>query len=146
MTISYSREQYLDELAKAGKRKRPDDPEHREQVKLFKMIEAAAAERPALKWIHAIPNGGHRSKATAGKLKAEGVTPGVSDIFVPIPSARFHGMYIEMKAGNNKLTPAQSEFGEFVQSRGYSFYTAYSAAEAWAALSLYLGIGIYEKA
>ncbi len=33
--------------------------------------------------IFAIPNGGHRNKVTAMKLKAEGVVPGVPDLFVP---------------------------------------------------------------
>ena len=33
--------------------------------------------------IFAIPNGGARSPATAGRLKAEGVSSGVPDLFVP---------------------------------------------------------------
>lgn len=137
---SHARLRLMAEMKKAGGRSRRSQPEHDEQVLFFKTLAKNVDAFPALKWIHAIPNGGHRHKATAGKLKAEGVTPGVADIFVPIPAKGKHGMYIEMKAGKNKLTPAQSEFGEFVQSRGYSFYTAYSAAEAWAALSIYLGI------
>jgi hypothetical protein len=104
------------------------------------MLEWNLARYPALKWIHAIPNGGFRNKATAGKMKAEGVKPGVSDIFVPIPANGYHGLYIEFKAGKNTLSPVQKEFRDFVISRGYSFYLAYSAAEAMAALSIYLGI------
>ena len=42
--------------------------------------------------IFAIPNGGGRSKTTAGKLKAEGVSPGVPDLFVPA-----WALWIEMK-------------------------------------------------
>jgi len=33
--------------------------------------------------IFAIPNGGKRGKAEAARLKAEGVTPGVPDLFIP---------------------------------------------------------------
>ena len=33
--------------------------------------------------IFAIPNGGARSIATAGRLKVEGVSPGVPDLFIP---------------------------------------------------------------
>ena len=33
--------------------------------------------------IFAIPNGGVRSPATAGRLKAEGVVKGVPDLFIP---------------------------------------------------------------
>lgn len=68
---------------------------------------------PELRWLHAIPNGGYRDKATAGKLKAEGVKRGVSDIFLPLPmrgpivggsyqgqelqTHLYCGLYVEMK-------------------------------------------------
>ena len=42
--------------------------------------------------IFAIPNGGIRSKSQAGRLKAEGVSPGVPDLFVPA-----WALWIEMK-------------------------------------------------
>ena len=42
--------------------------------------------------IHAIPNGGARSKATAGRLKAEGVASGVPDLFIPA-----WRLWVEMK-------------------------------------------------
>lgn len=40
-----------------------------------------------LKWLHAIPNGGDRHGATAGKMKAEGAKAGVWDMFLPVPIA-----------------------------------------------------------
>jgi len=135
--ISYARQQMLAE----GKRRGPTrQPEHDEQVAFFNALGLETKFRPELKWIHAVPNGGHRSKATAGKLKAEGVTPGVSDIFVPLPANGFHGLYIEMKAGKNTLTKEQKEFAAFVVSRGYQFVAAWSAKEAFEALSIYLGV------
>ena len=33
--------------------------------------------------IFAIPNGGYRGKTTAARLKAEGVVPGVPDLYIP---------------------------------------------------------------
>ena len=41
--------------------------EHDEQATLF----AIASYRPELRWMFAIPNGGYRTKATAGKMAAE---------------------------------------------------------------------------
>ena len=43
-------------------------------------------------WISAIPNGGHRNKAAALKLKMEGVSPGIPDLYIPA-----WGLWIEMK-------------------------------------------------
>lgn len=66
--------------------------------------------------IFAIPNGGARSKATAGKLKAEGVSPGVPDLFVPA-----WGLWIEMKrVKRGKHEEAQKSWAAYLESCGYS--------------------------
>ena len=49
--------------------------------------------------IYAIPNGGQRNIITAKKLKAEGVTAGVPDLFVAAAYGGYNGMYIELKNG-----------------------------------------------
>jgi len=45
----------------------------------------------------AVPNGGKCSKAVAKKLKAEGVTRGVSDLILFVPNKAYHALCIEMK-------------------------------------------------
>lgn len=62
--------------------------EHAEQVALVQWFRA---EHPNV-LMFAIPNGGWRSKATAAKLKLEGVVPGVPDLCIPE-----WRLYIEMK-------------------------------------------------
>ena len=53
--------------------------------------------------IFSIPNGGARSPATAGRLKAEGVTKGVPDLFVPAWE-----LWIEMKrVKGGSISPEQ---------------------------------------
>ena len=65
--------------------------------------------------IMAIPNGGARSQATAGRLKAEGVSPGVPDLFVPA-----WGLWVEMKrAKGGKVSPEQKEWHSYLASCGY---------------------------
>lgn len=65
--------------------------------------------------IFAIPNGGARSKATAGKLKVEGVVAGIPDLFVPEWK-----LWIEMKrVKGGKLSPEQVGMIEYLQSVEY---------------------------
>lgn len=65
--------------------------------------------------IFAIPNGGARSLATAGRLKAEGVMPGVPDLFVPP-----WWLWIEMKrAKGGVVSPDQKKMIKALESVGY---------------------------
>lgn len=64
--------------------------------------------------IFAIPNGGWRSKATAMKLKAEGVSSGVPDLFVP----EFN-LWIEMKrVRGGRLSPDQHNWIAYLTEIG----------------------------
>lgn len=107
-------------------RKPRQEREHCEQVALFEWAALAAKTRPALHMLYAIPNGGHRSKATAGKLRAEGVKAGVPDIHLPVPVGRNCGLWIEMKAGRNGVTPEQSDWIDALSAVGHACYVAYS--------------------
>lgn len=100
--------------------------EHDEQVKLFRL----ANLYPELKYMFAIPNGGLRSKATAGKLKAEGVKSGVPDIFLPLAKRGYNGMFIEMKVNRNKPTENQNDWIEALAKAGYFCVVCWSADEA----------------
>lgn len=62
--------------------------------------------------IFAIPNGGARSKTTAGRLKAEGVSSGVPDLFVPA-----WRLWIEMKRETGgKLSPNQKDWIKYLKA------------------------------
>lgn len=72
--------------------------------------EANVEQVPELDRLFAIPNGGSRgddAKSRAirgGQLKAEGVKPGVPDVFFPLTTPRFAGLFIEMKRSASKAT------------------------------------------
>ncbi len=104
--------------------------EHDEQVALFRWVATRLAVYPGLDLLYAIPNGGQRTKAAAGKLKAEGVKAGVSDLHLPVPLHGKHGLWIEMKVKPNKPTEAQSAWLTRMQALGHAVGVAYSAAEA----------------
>ncbi len=93
---------------------------------------------PELKWLHHIPNGGSRNKAEAIKLKQMGVRSGVSDLFLPCPKGRYHGLYIEMKYGNGRLQQSQKEFLHDMAEAGYYVATCYSAEQAINAIQEYI--------
>jgi hypothetical protein len=93
--------------------------EHTFQKNLMASIAARAVIEPALLLAHAIPNGGMRHKATAGKLKAEGVKSGVPDICIPVPSHPFHGLYLELKTKANTASDAQKWWLMNLSRMGY---------------------------
>ena len=78
-------------------KKIPCPSEEEEQITLFNWARMQEHKHPELKWMHAIPNGGQRSKPEAARMKAGGVKPGVSDIFLPAARGKYHGLYIELK-------------------------------------------------
>ncbi len=88
--------------------------------------------------IFAIPNGGLRRKAVAGKLKAEGVKAGVPDLFLPVPRKGFHGLFIELKIGKNKPTKLQLEKFEELTNQGYLVVLCYGWQSAMEAIENYL--------
>jgi len=68
--------------------------------------------------IFAIPNGGLRGKREAMKLKAEGVTSGVPDLFIPQWL-----LWIEMKRQKEGYpSQEQKDWIEYLQSIGHSAY------------------------
>ena len=83
--------------------------EHRLQAHIVKHADLLArTSLPLLRFLHAIPNGGGRSKAEAGRLKAEGVKPGVSDLSLPVPAGKHVGLYMELKKAGGRVSPEQT--------------------------------------
>ena len=65
--------------------------------------------------IFAIPNGGMRNKMQAMKLKAEGVSAGVPDLYVPA-----WALWIEMKRiKGGSVSTEQKDWHEYLQSIGH---------------------------
>lgn len=112
--------------------------EHSIQVELFKWAEYMSQELTELKLLHAIPNGGYRHPKTAKALKAEGVKPGVPDIFLPIARGVYHGLYIELKSKVGKLSEAQKEWQAELIKQGYSVRTVFGLEDAKTAILNYI--------
>lgn len=131
--------------ARGSVRSQPKPPtEHQEQVKVIAWRDRLVSVFPPIRWLHAIPNGGKRNLLVAKKLKAEGATAGVYDLFLPFPSAGKCGAYCEMKRSDRRghkaggLTDDQVAFRDYAKQFYYTF-EAYTAEDAIAGFSEYLG-------
>ena len=76
--------------------------------------------------IFAIPNGGARSPSVAGKLKAEGVSKGVPDLYIPV-----WRVWVEMKRQKGSaVSPEQKDWHQYLESCGDCVILAKGCAHA----------------
>lgn len=117
--------------------------EDAEQEALFSWALAMSGQCPCLKMLFHIPNGGRRDAITGAALKRRGVKAGVPDICLPIACGGYHGLFIELKVGNNKPSAAQREWLYWLQKHGYSVFVCYGWLEAADRIEKYLKDGGY---
>lgn len=112
--------------------------EHAHQVAFF---EWAALQRfPGIELLHATPNGGGRSKAEAGRLKAEGVKAGQPDVSWPVARGGFIGLAIEFKHGDGNPSKEQRERIDRLQREGWMVTVCWSWDAAARLLTGYAGM------
>lgn len=76
--------------------------------------------------LFAIPNGGLRHPGTARKLKAEGVVPGIPDLYIPE-----WNLWVEMKrAKGGRLSADQAEMRDYLESIGHDVIIGHGAEDA----------------
>jgi len=92
--------------------------EHEIQKTFIDWVRVVALTNPALRLMHAIPNGGQRHPAVAGKLKSEGVLAGIPDLHLPVPVAPWPSLYIEVKAPGEEPTKHQADRIEELRAVG----------------------------
>jgi len=102
-------------------RKRRSEPEFLMQSAVFEWARnpAVLAKYPALTLLEGSLNGVKLTAAQAGKAKAAGMLKGAHDITLPVPRGGHTGLSIELKAGKNKPTPEQIEYGQHLEAEGW---------------------------
>ena len=110
--------------------KRNAQPEAIEQAKVIAWARANENNYPYLWMLHSSLNGVKMTKAQAGRAIAQGMLSGVPDLFLPVPKNGYHGLFIEMKYGSNKVTENQEKFLQNAANVGYAISVCYSANEA----------------
>jgi len=92
-------------------------------------------------YLLAIPNGGARHRAEGGKLKAQGVRPGVPDLLLAYPCGGCAGLWIELKRqAGGRPSPAQKQWLQRLEAAGYATCCAHGWDEARARILRYLAV------
>lgn len=110
-------------MATSGHNKKRAQPERQERLAFMQWIDL----NPNLKKrLIAIEGGGSRHLLEAINLKRIGVIAGVPDYFMMLSNNKYHGLFIEFKAGKNKLTIHQKIFFENAEKLGYKCIVVWS--------------------
>lgn len=71
--------------------------------------------------LHSSPNGGKRNAREAGRFKAMGTKAGFPDLFLCVPNAEAHGLFVELKTPAGRQTTAQVAWQEASRKQGYEY-------------------------
>ena len=111
-----------------------------EQATVIQWARLMGQKHPALRWLFHIPNGGSRNPQEAARLKAQGVLPGVADLFLPVARRDFHGCWLEMKTEEGRVSPEQKAFLADMTAAGYFAQVVRGSEEAIRTLQWYLEV------
>lgn len=67
-----------------------------------------------------------------------GVQKGAPDLFISIPNAYHHGMYVEMKSDDGVVAKHQKEYHEILREQNYYVDVCWSVDEAIESISGYM--------
>lgn len=72
--------------------------------------------------------------------KTAGVKRGVPDLFLPVPSGQYHGLFIEMKKIGGKASDDQLWWLSHLKENGYAIAVCYGWQKATEVLQWYLNL------
>lgn len=114
--------------------------EHNLQVAIIQWAKLYQQKWPELELLHAIPNGGYRNAREARRLKEEGVLAGIPDLCLPAPRKNYHGLYMELKYGQNRLTKNQLYIISKLIDQKYAVYICNEFSDAIYTIQKYLNL------
>lgn len=95
---------------------------------------------PRLQFLFHIPNENSAGIKWGIRNRQLGVKSGVPDLFLPIPSQGYHGLFIEMKTRHGKTSENQDRWLSALDAFGYKVFVAHGWEEARDCLLNYLQI------
>lgn len=112
--------------------------EEEEQRFVISWAEVNEYRYPELKLLYHIPNEGKRSVREGARMKRIGLRKGISDLCLPVARGIYHGLYIELKVLNGRITKEQNEFLAAVREQGYCGFACYGGVSAVKVIEQYL--------
>jgi len=136
-------------MTAAEYRARHDTSERAEQEALAKWAAASEGERPALRLLFHVPNGGNRTARAGARMKRMGAKAGVPDLCLPVPRpapdgaavASYGALWIEMKAGGGRMRERQRWWRDSLRQAGHAHAVCHGWEEARDVLLAYLDGG-----
>jgi len=115
-----------------------------EQAALFQWSKVMSLKDARLRWLFSIPNGtAASSPAEAVKAKRTGRKKGVPDLFLPVPSREYHGLFVELKRRNGRMSDLSDEQEMWIRmltEQGYKTAVCFGWEDAAKTISIYLGV------
>lgn len=113
--------------------------ETQEQIALMNWTKqpSVRSEYPELKFLFHVPNE-RPDKVQAANLKRMGVKSGIPDLMLPVPSGRYHGLFIEMKKAGGRVSADQVWWLDHLDRMDYACRVCYGWQEAAEVLEWYL--------
>lgn len=111
--------------------------EKNEQIAIINYCELRGAP---YNLIFHIPNGGSRNIIEAVNLRKQGVKAGVPDLFLPVPTTKYHGLFIELKRseGSARVSATQKKWLDLLEQNKYKAIVCYGAEHAIQEIEAYL--------
>lgn len=86
-------------------------------------------------------NGGRRSRVEAAIFKGMAVRAGWPDLQLAVPRGDKHGLFLELKSPDGRISPEQKEILSLLHAQGYAVCVAWSFDEGIGAIINYLKTG-----
>jgi hypothetical protein len=127
--------------------------ERQQQEALATWAAAAEAERPALRLLFHVPNGGNRTARSGARLKRMGAKAGVPDLCLPVMRAapeaarvdRYGALWVEMKSGAGQLREQQVWWRDRLREIGHAHAVCRSWTEGRDTILSYLDDNFFSK-
>lgn len=97
-----------------------------------------ARNKPEFQFLFHIPNEAVGGQGWIIRNRQLGVKKGVPDLFYPVPSGGYHGLFIEMKTAGGRVSPDQERWIQCLNGFGYKAVVCYGWKEAKNAILEYL--------